>query len=57
MPCHCGGVGAHTGAEQGRSCIKFKKNYKMQQIWVKSSSGGIFQHVSFGEKEMEAEIC
>lgn len=29
----------------------------MQQIWVKSSSGGIFQHVSFGEKEMDAEIC
>lgn len=28
----------------------------MQQAWVKSSSGGIFQHVSFGEKEMEGEI-
>lgn len=29
----------------------------MKQTWVKSSSGGIFQNVSFGVKEMEAGIC
>lgn len=29
----------------------------MRQTWVKSSSGGILQSVSFGVKEMEAGIC
>lgn len=43
-------------SEQGKSCIRLKK-YEKKQTWVKSPSGGIFQSVSFGAKEVEAGIC
>lgn len=29
----------------------------MKQTWVQLSGGGVFQGISFGEKEMKAEIC
>lgn len=52
---HCGSIRGDINEAQRKGCIKLKR-IKLKQTWVTLSNGGIFQGISFGEKEMKVEI-